>query len=161
MTTRRSHLPGRPQAIVVVLVFALGVYLALIVWRGVYLLGQSRWDLRLLGVAVLLLPLVGIWVVVAELRFGRATQRLADELPDDEAEFAAEDLPRRPSGRVDRTAADALFAARRADVEADPGEWRGWYRLAIAYDLAGDRRRAREAMRTAIEKHDSMRPAGT
>lgn len=161
MSTRRSQLPGRPQAIVIVLVFALAVYLALIVWRGVYLLGQSRWELTLLGVGVLLLPLVGIWVVVAELRFGRATQRLADELPDDESELTAEDLPRRPSGRVDRTAADALFATRRTAVEADPGEWRGWYRLAIAYDLAGDRRRAREAMRTAVEKHDFVGPTGS
>lgn len=134
--------------------FALAVYLALIAWRGVFLLNQSRWELRLLGVAVLLLPLVGVWVVIAELRFGRATQRLAAQLPDDAAELAAEDLPRRPSGRVDRRAADALFADRRAAVQADPEQWRGWYRLAVAYDLAGDRRRARDAMRTAIAKHD-------
>jgi Flp pilus assembly protein TadD len=39
----------------------------------------------------------------------------------------------------------------RADVEADPDDWRHWYRLARAYDYAGDRRRAREAMKTAVE----------
>ncbi len=154
MTTPRSRFRRRPQAVVALLGFALAVYLALIAWRGVFLLSQSRWELRLLGVAVLLLPLVGVWVVIAELRFGRATQRLAAQLADDTAELAAEDLPRRPSGRVDRRAADALFADRRAAVQADPEQWRGWYRLAVAYDLAGDRRRAREAMRTAIAKHD-------
>jgi Flp pilus assembly protein TadD len=57
-----------------------------------------------------------------------------------------------PSGRVDRAAADARFAERRAEVEAAPDDWRRWYRLALAYDDAGDRRRARAAMRTAIDK---------
>jgi len=36
-------------------------------------------------------------------------------------------------------------------VEAAPEDWRGWYRLGHAYDLAGDRKRARSAMRQAIE----------
>jgi Flp pilus assembly protein TadD len=38
----------------------------------------------------------------------------------------------------------------RTEVEADPDDWRRWYRLARAYDYAGDRRRAREAMKTAV-----------
>jgi Flp pilus assembly protein TadD len=37
-------------------------------------------------------------------------------------------------------------------VERAPDDWRGWFRLAQAYDLAGDRKRAREALRTAIAK---------
>ena len=32
-----------------------------------------------------------------------------------------------------------------------PQDWRGWYALAHAYDLAGDRKRARSAMRHAID----------
>ena len=60
-------------------------------------------------------------------------------------------LPRRPSGRFQRDAADALFSTVRTEVEADPGDWRRWYRLARAYDYAGDRRRARETMKTALE----------
>ena len=59
-------------------------------------------------------------------------------------------LPRRPSGRIDRDAADALFQTVRAEVEADPDNWVRWYRLARAYDYAGDRGRAREAMRAAV-----------
>ena len=39
----------------------------------------------------------------------------------------------------------------RTEVEAAPEDWRGWYRLANAYDLAGDRKRAREAMRHSIQ----------
>jgi cytochrome c-type biogenesis protein CcmH/NrfG len=61
-------------------------------------------------------------------------------------------LPRLPSGRVDRQAAEAWFDQQRAAVQQAPEGWQGWFRLAQAYNLAGDRRRAREALRTAIEK---------
>jgi Flp pilus assembly protein TadD len=60
-------------------------------------------------------------------------------------------LPRRASGRIEREAADAHFEVIRTEVEAAPDDWRGWYRLAQAYDLSGDRKRARSAMRHAIE----------
>jgi hypothetical protein len=110
--------------------------------------------LKVLGLAVLVLPLVGAWVVIAEVRFGLATQRLARRL-DAEGAPPEPQLPRHPSGRVDRAAADELFVARRHAVEADPADWRQWYRLALAYDLAGDRRRARAAMRTAIDRESA------
>jgi len=143
---------------VALLVLALAAYFALIGYRGVYLLGQHSAGLKTLGVAVLVLPLVGIWVIVAEIRFGFATERLAKRL---DAEGAApDDEPARTaSGRIDRASADALFERRAADVQAAPDDWRGWYRLAIAYDWAGDRKRAREAMRTAISSCEG-RPAG-
>lgn len=142
---------NRPRIVVVVLVGALAFYFALIGYRGAYLVGQPGWIERVLGGAVLVLPLIGIWVVVVELRFGRQAQRLTAEL----GPGGSLDIPRRPSGRVDRDAADLVFARARAVVEQDPGDWRGWYHLAEAYDIAGDRRRAREALRTAIERHDA------
>jgi Flp pilus assembly protein TadD len=43
-----------------------------------------------------------------------------------------------------------LFPSYRAAVDADPENWRTWFRLALAYDASGDRRRARWATRTAI-----------
>jgi Flp pilus assembly protein TadD len=52
---------------------------------------------------------------------------------------------------VDRDAADAWFEQRRAELEAHPDDWRHWYRLAHAYDIAGDRRRARTTMRKALD----------
>jgi hypothetical protein len=133
---------------VALLLGALALYFALIGYRAIYLLGRSDATLKVLGAAVLVLPLIGIWMVVMEIRFGMATERLAhlvDE-PDDEP------LPRTSAGRLDRVAADARFNLRRIEVEAEPGDWRRWYRLALAYDDAGDRRRARAAMRTAIER---------
>jgi hypothetical protein len=141
-----------PLAIVAVLVGALAAYFALIGWRGLYLLGQNGWTLKLLGAAVLVLPLIGVWVVVAEMRFGLASQRLAERMIAAGESMELPELPRRHSGRVDRTAADTWFETRRAEVEAAPEDWHGWFRLAQAYDLAGDRKRAREALRTAIEK---------
>jgi Flp pilus assembly protein TadD len=39
----------------------------------------------------------------------------------------------------------------KAELEAQPDDWRRWYRLARAYDYAGDRGRARETMKKAVE----------
>jgi len=136
------------KRVVALLLLALAAYFALIGYRGAYLLAEHSVGMKVLGVAVLVLPLIGIWVVVAELRFGAATARLGREL--DAQGVPPDDLPRTAAGRIDRDAADELFAQRRAEVEAAPGDWRGWYRLAEAYDHAGDRKRARAAMRTAI-----------
>jgi Flp pilus assembly protein TadD len=138
------------KGVVIVLALALVGYFALIGYRGISLLDQHSLMLQVFGVAVLIVPLIGAWLVVAELRFGRATERLARRLPADDAA----PLPRSPAGRIQRTAADAAFARRRTEVEAAPDDWRRWYRLAQAYDDAGDRRRARAAMRTAIDRAD-------
>jgi len=146
--TRRSN----PLVVVSILVAALAFYFVLIGVRGIYLLGQHAIMLKVLGAAVLVLPLIGVWVVVAEVRFGLASQRLAERLFAEGASPAPPDLPKSASGRVDRDAADALFQTQKIAVEASPDDWRGWFRLAQIYDLAGDRKRAREALRTAIER---------
>ncbi len=148
---RRS---GRANPLVMVagLVAAMAFYFVLIGYRGVFLLGQHRWTLKLLGIAVLVLPLIGIWVVIAELRFGLASQRLAMRMRAAGESTELPELPRLPSGRMDRAAADDWFDQQRTAVRLAPEDWRGWFRLAQAYDLAGDRKRAREALRTAIDR---------
>lgn len=138
---------------VVLLCAAVLFYMGLILYSAVYLLTQHDLVLQLLAVGIIIIVPIGGWLIYQELRFGAATARLARQLPEDpQAQAMIEALPRRPSGRVERGAADELFAARRVVVEADPNAWPGWYRLAEAYDLAGDRRRARAAMRTAIDR---------
>jgi cytochrome c-type biogenesis protein CcmH/NrfG len=104
-----------------------------------------------LGLALMILPLIGIWAMVSTLRAGLAHQRLARTIQDEGMELDVDSLPRRPSGRIERDAADALFATVREELENDPDNWRRWYRLARAYDYAGDRSRAREAMKKAVE----------
>ncbi|MFM9035795.1 MAG: hypothetical protein ACKOQ4_16195 [Mycobacterium sp.] len=140
----------RTQLLIAFLCLALLVYFAVLTRTAVALLRTGTPAAIALGVGVLLLPVVGLWATVATLRAGLAHQRLARLAASDGAELDVTGLPRRPSGRVDRDAADELFAAVRAEVEADPDDWRGWYRLARAYDYAGDRSRARETMRTAV-----------
>lgn len=143
----------KARYVVVLLCGAVLFYMGLILYSAIYLLTQDDLVLQGLAVGIILIVPIGGWLCYQEIRFGQATSRLARELPEDpEAQAEVDSLPRRPSGRVDRAAADELFAARRVAVEADPNGWAGWYRLAEAYDLAGDRRRARSAMRTAIER---------
>jgi tetratricopeptide (TPR) repeat protein len=102
--------------------------------------------------AVIVIPLIGAWVLYRELAFGIRTQQLGRELGE-EGGLPVDDLPRTPSGRVERDAADARFAEYEQAVQLDPGDWRAWYRLAIGYDDARDRKRARAAMREAIRLH--------
>ena len=104
-----------------------------------------------LGLALLILPLIGIWVMVSTVRAGLTHQRLARIMHDEGMELDVSALPRMPSGRIERDAADALFDTVRGELERDPDNWRRWYRLARAYDYAGDRGRAREAMKKAVE----------
>ncbi len=140
----------RVKLLIGLLCFALLGYFVLLARTAVALLGTGGFTSVALGVAVLMLPVVGVWAVAATLRAGAAHQRLARLAAQDGMELDVADLPRMPSGRVHRGAADALFAEVRNEVDADSGDWRRWYRLARAYDYAGDRRRAREAMRKAV-----------
>lgn len=109
-----------------------------------------------LGVALLVFPLIGIWVLVTTLRAGLAHQRLARLAREQGMELDVSELPTRPSGRIERDAADELFGTVKAELEADPDNWVRWYRLARAYDFAGDRGRARETMRTAVRMQEQQ-----
>jgi tetratricopeptide (TPR) repeat protein len=107
-----------------------------------------------LGLALMVMPLIGIWVMVATLRAGLTHQRLGRIVKDEGMELDVSSLPRMASGRIERDAADAIFATVRDELENDPDNWRRWYRLARAYDYAGDRSRAREAMKKAVEMEE-------
>lgn len=104
---------------------------------------------KILGVAVLGVVVVGLWTLWRELRFGITMERMGRTLQA-EGGLPADDLPRSPAGRIDRTAADAQFETFRAGAEAAPQDWRSWYRLSLGYDASGDRTRARRSMRDAI-----------
>jgi cytochrome c-type biogenesis protein CcmH/NrfG len=142
----------RTKATIAVLVVVLAFYAALIGVKGVALLASGALVGQLLGTALLVMPVLGLFVVWREIEFGRRTAALARTL-DAEGGLPVDDLPRRPSGRPDRRAAQDLFDRMRAQAEAAPEDWRSWFRLALAYDAAGDRTRARAAARHAIELH--------
>ncbi|ORA15847.1 tetratricopeptide repeat protein [Mycobacterium asiaticum] len=141
----------RIQLLIAFLCLAMLVYFVLLGRIAVGMIGSGRGAAVGLGVAILVMPFLGLWAMVATLRAGFAHQKLARLIADDGMELDVSALPRRPSGRIQRGAADALFDTVRSELEDDPDNWRRWYRLARAYDYAGDRRRAREAMRTAVQ----------
>jgi hypothetical protein len=141
----------RIQLLIALMCVALVTYFVLLGRLAVAMIISGRAAAVGLGLAVLIMPVIGLWAMITTLRAGFAHQKLARLIAADGMELDAGALPRRPSGRIQRDAADALFATVRTEVETDPDDWRRWYRLARAYDYAGDRRRAREAMKTAVE----------
>jgi cytochrome c-type biogenesis protein CcmH/NrfG len=141
----------RIQLLIALMCMALVTYFVLLGRLAVAMIASGRAAAVGLGLAVLVMPVIGLWAMITTLRAGFAHQKLARLIAADGMELDAGTLPRRPSGRIQRDAADALFATVRTEVEDHPDDWRRWYRLARAYDYAGDRRRAREAMKTAVE----------
>lgn len=138
-----------PRIWVAVMVAAIGGYIILAGLRGGAFLGSGEFTTVVLGVAVLAIPLLGAWLVWREIVFGRRLQILGRTLAS-QGDLPVDDFPRTPSGRVELAAAQEWFEVERQRVEADETDWRGWYRLGLAYDAARDRRRAREAMGESI-----------
>jgi hypothetical protein len=128
----------------------LAVYVVLVGQRAVAFIATGLAVGVAIGVALFVFAAVGALLLVLEFRFGVRITRLAARL-EREGGTPADVVPLRPSGRPDRAAADALFPRYKAEVEAAPDDWRAWFRLGVLYDAAGDRRRARAAMRTALQ----------
>jgi hypothetical protein len=127
----------------------LTLYLGFTIQYALRLLFDPQPVAKLMGIALLVLPLIGIWVLVVELLFAVRADRLIARLSRERA-LPVDDLPKLPSGRPDPVEADKRFPEYQAAVEAAPGDWRAWFRLGLAYDASGDRRRARWATRRAI-----------
>ena len=139
---------------VVVMALLLVFYLVLVGWRAVLFVQSGDPVGILIGIALIVLPLIGAWALVREINFGVRGERLVKQL-DAEGALPVNDLPSRPSGRPYREAADAQFPKYQEAVDAAPKDWRAWFRLGLAYDASGDRRRARAALRTAMSLEKS------
>lgn len=149
----------RARLTYVTLAAVLVVYFVLVGGRGVALIQQGTPVTTAFGLAVLVLPALGLWFLWHTTRFARSADRLAREL-EAEGGLPVDELERTPSGRIDRDSADAVFTRRKAEAEAEPGDWRTWFRLAVAYHDARDTPRARKAMQRAIALHDGRDPRG-
>lgn len=147
MSAARRGFTAKAGALVMAALLAL--YLALVGWRAVQFVSTGEPVAIAIGIALIVLPIIAAWALWRELAFGIRSQELIRRL--DEEGGTDLGLPLRPSGRADRDAADAEFGRFKAEVEADDESWRAWLRLGLAYDAAGDRRRARQAVRRAIE----------
>jgi hypothetical protein len=139
----------KARTIGLIMVGLLVLYLVLVVQYAIILIGTRVVFGVIMGVALLVFPVIGAWLLFVELRFVYLGERLVRMLGG-EGGLPVDDLPRLPSGRIDPAAADLEFPSYRQAVEAEPESWRAWLRLGLAYDASGDRRRARWATRKAI-----------
>ncbi|CDP83248.1 MULTISPECIES: hypothetical protein [Mycolicibacterium] len=146
----------RIQLVIGFMCLALIVYFLMLGRTALVFIGSGEPAAIGLGLALLVFPLIGVWVLFTTLRAGLAHQRLARLAREQGMELDVSELPTRPSGRIERDAADELFMTVKAELEADPDNWVRWYRLARAYDFAGDRGRARETMRTAVRMQEQQ-----
>ncbi|MEU1313131.1 hypothetical protein ABZ419_30140 [Streptomyces cinnamoneus] len=150
----------RGKVVYFALAAVLVVYFVLVGSRGVMLIQQGTVITVPFGLAVLVLPFIGAWFLYRTTKFARDADRLAREL-EAEGGLPVDELVRTPGGRIDRDSADAVFAKRREETEEAPGDWRSWFRLAVAYHDARDTPRARKAMQHAIALHDGkVSPSG-
>lgn len=127
---------------------AVAAYLVLAGVRGWALLTSGEATGFLLGLAVFALPVVGVWVVWREIDFGYAMQAMGAQL-EAERDLPVDDFARMPSGRITSEDAQRFLAAERERLDAQPQDWKSWYRFGLALDASRDRRRARAAMREA------------
>ena len=146
--TRSLRSPFWGAALMAVL---LALYIVLVGQRAVAFIATGIPIGIGIGIALFVVAAIGALLLVLEFRFGLRITRLGARL-EREGAAPADVVPVRPSGRPTREAADELFPAYKAAVETDPTDWRGWYRLGVVYDAAGDRKRARAAMREALTR---------
>lgn len=133
-------------------------YFVLVGSRGVMLIQTGTVLTVTFGVAVLILPVIGLWFLWQNTQFVRKANQLAAEL-DAEGGLPVDELKRTPGGRIDRDSADEVFARRKTETEDAPEDWRSWFRLAVAYHDARDTPRARKAMQRAIALREGRPPA--
>ena len=105
-----------------------------------------------MGILVLAFPLLGLWAIWRELRFGTKVEAMGKEL-EDAGEWPVFQLEIRPSGRPTRESADENFKVISAQAAANPESWKAAFALSLAYDACGDRPRARKAMAEAMTLH--------
>ena len=105
-----------------------------------------------MGLLVLAFPLLGLWSIYRELRFGLKAEAMGKEL-DAAGEWPVFQLELRPSGRPTKESADENFKTFAKLAEAEPQNWKNFFALSLAYDACGDRPRARKAMAEAMALH--------
>lgn len=125
------------------------MYLALLGQRGILFVLEPNPVAKVMGIAILLLPLVGAWSIYRELRFGLAIERLGKRL-EEEGQWPRFRFSIMPSGRANKAEALQEFQEFKDAALADESNWRRWFALGLIYDACGDRKRARAAMRQAI-----------
>lgn len=134
--------------LIVISVLSLG-YISLSVLRAIQLQSYEDATGVLWQIGIVVIAGLSFGLIVREIVFGIQMQKLA-RIMNDEQRLLPDTLKKLPSGRTERNDADARFLEVKDEVERFPEQWQSWFRLGLAYDEAGDRRRARESMRRSL-----------
>ncbi|MDP3952904.1 hypothetical protein [Microbacterium sp.] len=102
-----------------------------------------------MGIALIVLPLIGVWALVREIQFGVQAERLGTKL-DAEGGMPQAETELTPSGRIAKSDAEPLIQRYSSEADAAADDWRARYRLGVVQDAAGRRKDARASIRTAI-----------
>jgi tetratricopeptide (TPR) repeat protein len=127
------------------------MYVALLGQKGYLFLLEPNPVARVIGGSILVIPVVGAWAIYRELRFGLAIEKLG-KLLENEGNWPRFRFGVLPSGRANKAEALQEFQEYKDAALADEDNWRKWFALGLIYDACGDRKRARSAMRQAIER---------
>jgi len=131
------------KRIAFILTAILFVYLGFAFSRGIDLLKTDNGAVKLLGFCVLILPLLGGWLVIREVRFGFKSSQMGNQVSDVLLP-PREIKPRSPE-------ADEYLDAAVARTKDAQGVWQNWFCVALGYDLVGERKLARESMQYSVE----------
>ena len=127
------------------------MYVALLGQKGYLFLLEANPVAKVIGGSILVIPVVGAWAIYRELRFGLAIEKLG-KLLENEGNWPRFRFGVLPSGRANKAEALQEFQEYKDAALADEDNWRKWFALGLIYDACGDRKRARSAMRQAIER---------
>jgi hypothetical protein len=139
----------RSRPLMGLLVVLMVGYLVVMGYQGVRFVRSGDAVSVVVGAVVLGLVAVGAYLVWREVAFSRTVATLGRELRA-AGRWPTDGLSPLTTGQQRRDAAAALHKKRHREVEANPTDWGAWYRLGLAFDDAGDRKRARRATRHAI-----------
>ncbi|MFM6980893.1 MAG: tetratricopeptide repeat protein [Micrococcales bacterium] len=103
-----------------------------------------------MGTFLIFIPLLGIWGIAVEVRFGIRAEKLAKKIQD-EGKWPNLDFETTPSGRPVKANALKVFDRIKEESQGHEDDYHSWFNLALAYDACGDRKRARACMRKAIK----------
>lgn len=126
----------------------LAMYFTMVVGRAIVFVETGDPIAIALGVALFVLPAIGVWWMVNEWRLGTTVQRMATRLEAD-GRLPMHDGERDDFGRVTEDAKTGMYEMARRGVELAPEDWAAWFHVAYAYDAARDRSMARKSLRYA------------
>lgn len=128
----------------------LALYTITIGAQTVALLSSNSPTGQAMGYFLILIPVIGVWGVASEIRFGIRAEKLAKQVQA-ENRWPNLDWDTTPSGRPVKASALIVFDRIKEESQKSEDDWHSWFNLALAYDGCGDRKRARIAMRKAIK----------